>query len=222
MKTFQRLLAAGLLLGLPVAAHAEGGRPIEIVVLGDSLSAGYGLPSGSGFPETLQRKLRQRGFENVTIIGAGVSGDTAQGGLSRFEWSVPADAEGVIVELGANDALRGVDPARTRASLSQIVAMAQARGQKVLLAGMMAPPNMGEAYGQAFNPIYSDIAVENGVLLYPFFLDGVAGDPAYNLADGMHPNAEGVERIADGILPQVERLIAAIRAEDPVPAAVTD
>lgn len=222
MKAFKRLFAVGLLVWLPVGALADAIQPIEIVVLGDSLSAGYGLRPGEGFTDRLQRKLRQSGFENVTILGAGVSGDTAQGGLSRFEWSVPADAEGVIVELGANDALRGIDPARTRASLSQIVTKAQARGHKVLLAGMRAPPNMGPSYEEAFNPIYPDIAAEQGVLLYPFFLDGVAGEPDLNLADGMHPNAEGIDLIVERILPDVMELIARIRADGPASALATD
>ena len=178
-----------------------------IVALGDSLTAGYGLPPGQGFAEQLQSVLRARGHD-VSVIDAGVSGDTSTGGLARLDWSVPADADAVIVELGANDALRGLDPSITRKALSNIVKRLKVRGQKVLLAGMKAPPNLGDDYAGEFDAIYPELAAAEDVLLYPFFLDGVAADPGLNLADGIHPSADGVARIVEKILPSVEALIA--------------
>lgn len=194
--------------GLSTGAAAQ---PIEIAVLGDSLSAGYGLGPGESFPEQLQESLREKGYGEVTILGAGVSGDTSAGGLARLDWSVPDDAEGVIVELGANDALRGLDPESTRRNIDAIVDRSQERGQRVLLAGMLAPPNLGPQYGEAFASIFPDVATARGTLLYPFFLDGVAADPSLNQADGLHPTAEGVGVIVERILPQVEALIERIR-----------
>ena len=142
----------------------------------------------------------------MTVANAGVSGDTASDGLARLEWSVPAEADIVIVELGANDALRGIDPAVTRKALSEILAKLKGRGQAVLLAGMLAPRNLGDAYAKAFDPIYPDLAAEYDVPLYPFFLAGVATDAALNQADGMHPTAAGVAKIVEAILPEVEAL----------------
>ncbi len=178
-----------------------------IVALGDSLMAGYGLPPGKGFAEQLQDALRARGHD-VDVINAGVSGDTSTGGLARLDWSVPEDADAVIVELGANDALRGLDPSITRKALSDIVKRLKARGQAVLVAGMKAPPNLGDEYAAQFDGIYRELATVEEVLIYPFFLDGVAADPALNLADGIHPSADGVARIVEKILPSVEALIA--------------
>ncbi len=202
-------LAAALLLAttLPAAAKTVG-----IVVLGDSLSAGLGLLPGEAFPEQLEAALKAEG-RDVTVANAGVSGDTAADGLARFDWSVPADADIVIVELGANDALRGIDPLLTKKALSEIVAKLKARGQAVLLAGMLAPRNLGDAYDKEFDAIYPELATEYGVALYPFFLAGVAADPALNQADGMHPTAEGVAKIVGGILPDVEELVAAAAAD---------
>lgn len=178
-----------------------------IVALGDSLTAGFGLPPGQGFAEQLQDAMRARGHD-VSVIDAGVSGDTSTGGLARLDWSVPQDADAVIVELGANDALRGLDPAITRKALSDIVKRLKARGQAVLVAGMKAPPNLGDVYAREFDAIYPEIAAAENVPLYPFFLDGVAADPTLNLADGIHPSAAGVARIVEKILPSVEALIA--------------
>lgn len=189
------------------AARAE---TIKLVALGDSLSAGYELPAGQGFPEQLEAALRERGMD-VTIVNAGVSGDTSSGALSRLDWAVPDDADGVIVELGANDALRGVDPERTYEALSRILVWLQERELPVLLAGMLAPPNMGADYGKRFDAIYPALAERHDVIFYPFFLDGVAAEPALNLADGMHPNEEGVAVIVEAIMPFVERLIARAR-----------
>jgi acyl-CoA thioesterase-1 len=178
-----------------------------IVALGDSLTAGFGLPPGQGFAEQLQKALRARGHD-VNVIDAGVSGDTSRGALARLDWSVPVDADAVIVELGANDALRGLDPAITRKALSDIVKRLKARGQPVLLAGMRAPPNLGDDYAAEFDAIYPELAAVEKVLLYPFFLDGVAADPTLNLADGIHPSADGIARIVEKILPSVEALLA--------------
>ncbi|MDH3195469.1 MAG: arylesterase [Hyphomicrobiales bacterium] len=194
-----------LIAGQFVTVSASAGA--TIVALGDSLTAGYGLPPGQGFADQLQDALRAHGHD-VSIIDAGVSGDTSTGALARLDWSVPEDADAVIVELGGNDALRGLDPAITRKALGDIVRRLKARGQAVLVAGMKAPPNLGDVYAAEFDVIYPELAAAEEVLLYPFFLDGVAADPALNLADGIHPSADGVARIVEKILPSVEALIA--------------
>jgi acyl-CoA thioesterase-1 len=206
-----RLLISVFLMAnsLPAATAQE---MVRIVVLGDSLSAGYGLAPGEGFPAQLQRALDMRG-QKAEIIDAGVSGDTTRGGLARLDWSVPEDADAVIVELGANDALRGIGPDITRKSLDQIVTRLKARNQAVLLAGMVAPPNMGDDYAGRFNTIYPELAETHDVALYPFFLDGVAGDLSLNQADGIHPTSEGIALIVEKILPQVETLIVRVRQE---------
>jgi acyl-CoA thioesterase-1 len=209
--------ARAVLLGIfiPIACQfvtmaATAGT--TIVALGDSLTAGYGLPPGQGFAGQLREALRARGHD-VIIIDAGVSGDTSRGGLARLDWSVPADADAVIVELGANDALRGLDPSITRQAIGDILRRLKARGQAVLLAGMKAPPNLGDEYTAQFDAIYGDLAAAEEVLLYPFFLEGVAADPALNQADGIHPSAEGVARIVEKILPSVEALIAQVNGK---------
>ena len=196
------MLSAALIAGAASPAAAE---PVEIVALGDSLTAGYGLAPGEAFPEQLQALLEARGYD-VSVANAGVSGDTAADGLARLEWSVPAEADIVIVELGANDALRGIDPALTREALSELLAKLADREQAVLLAGMLAPRNLGDEYAAAFDAIYPELAAEHGAALYPFFLEGVATDPALNQADGIHPTAEGVARIVEAIAPLVEEL----------------
>jgi acyl-CoA thioesterase-1 len=203
---FAAFVVAAWLAAAPAAA-----KPVTIVALGDSLTAGLGLFPGESFPEQLQAALKAKG-EDVTVTNAGVSGDTATDGLARLEWSVPADADIVIVELGANDALRGIDPALTRKALAEILQKLDARHQRVLLAGMLAPRNLSDSYGKAFDAIYPDLAKEYGVALYPFFLDGVATDPALNQGDGMHPTAAGVTKIVGLILPYVEKLVAAAKA----------
>ncbi len=208
MRSLRLVLFSVLTLAFAAAAAAAADAdPLKIVALGDSLTAGYMLPPETGFPEQLQKALSARGHD-VVVVNAGASGDTSTGGLARFDWSVPADADALIVELGANDALRGIAPAETRASLDKLLKRAKQRNLPVLLAGMIAPPNMGEAYGARFNPIYSELAKTHDALLYPFFLDGVAADPKLNLADGMHPTEEGVAIIVERILPLVEKLIA--------------
>jgi acyl-CoA thioesterase-1 len=204
---------ASLAVALSALVSVASAAPVSIVAFGDSLSAGYGLGPGESFPEQLQAALRQRGHD-VVVANAGVSGDTASDGLARLEWSVPADADIVIVELGANDALRGVDPAVTREALSSILYKLTGRRQLVLLAGMLAPRNMGEAYSSAFDAIYPELATQFGVPLYPFFLEGVVGDRRLNLPDGVHPTAEGIARIVQSITPAVEELIAARATSD--------
>jgi acyl-CoA thioesterase-1 len=179
---------------------------VNIVAFGDSLTAGYGLAANEAFPAQLQRALEAKRVA-ATVVNAGVSGDTAAGGLSRLDWSVPDGTDAVILELGANDALRGFDPAITRKALDAILHRFQERKIPVLLCGMLAPPNLGAEYGRAFNAIYPDLAAETGAILYPFFLTGVAADPKLNQHDGLHPTAAGVAVIVARILPQVEELI---------------
>jgi len=207
--SIQTLAFALIALALAaVPAHAE---PIRIVALGDSLSAGYGLESADAFTGVLQAALVARGHD-VVIVNAGVSGDTASDGLARVDWSVGEDADAVIVELGANDALRGVDPAIARDALDRLLARLGERGLPVLLAGMRAPPNLGADYAATFDPIYPELAEKHGTLLYPFFLDGVAADTGLNQPDGIHPNAAGVAIIVERMVPAVESLIAAAAA----------
>ena len=180
---------------------------VNIVAFGDSLTAGYGLAANEAFPAQLQRALAAKGLA-VNVVNAGVSGDTTAGGLARLDWSIPDGTDAVILELGANDALRGFDPAVTRKALDTMLRRLQERKISVLLCGMLAPPNMGAEYSRAFNAIYPDLAAQTGAILYPFFLTGVAADPKLNQRDGLHPTAAGVAVIVDHILPQVEALIA--------------
>jgi acyl-CoA thioesterase I len=204
-------------LTIPTASATSPDRPIKIVALGDSLTAGFGLPRTDAFPAKLTQALIAGGY-NVEIADAGVSGDTASDGLSRLDWSVPADTDAVILELGANDMLRGLDPKLTRAVLAQILTRLTARHIPVLLCGMRAAPNLGEDYARAFNPIFSELAANyaaKNVVLYPFFLDGVAADPKLNQADGLHPNAAGVSIVVARILPKVEELIARVHLRNP-------
>jgi len=205
-----------LIMGLMTAGavFAGGGasekaKPIKVVVLGDSLSAGLGLPAAAAFPVRLQKALETKGIK-VDMINAGVSGDTASGGRERLDWSVPEGTQAVVLELGANDALRGTDPAVTRAALTDILTRLKVRKTAVLLCGMVAPPNYGSDYAARFNAIYPELAKSFGVPLYPFFLEGVAADPKLNQPDGLHPTAEGVEMIVKNILPSVEALLGAI------------
>jgi len=187
-------------------------KPIKMVVLGDSLSAGFGLPGPAAFPERLQKALSTKGIE-VEMINAGVSGDTSSGGRDRLDWSVPEGTEAVIVELGANDALRGTDPTVTRTALSDILTRLKARKIAVLICGMYAPPNYGSDYAARFNVIYPDLSKSFGVPLYPFFLEGVAGDAKLNQADGLHPTAEGVDVIVKNILPTVQAFLGALSGQ---------
>jgi acyl-CoA thioesterase-1 len=214
---FVRMLILGLAFmgaepAFAQASAAIGAKPIKMVVLGDSLSAGFGLAGSDAFPAKLQKALKAKGIP-VDMVNAGVSGDTSSGGRDRLDWSVPEGTRAVIVELGANDALRGTDPAVTRAALSDIVTRLKARGIAVLLCGMFAPPNYGNDFAARFNAIYPDIAKSSGVPLYPFFLEGVAADARVNQADGMHPTAEGVEIIVKNILPTVEAFLGSISGQ---------
>ena len=198
-------LAGFAVLAITAASRAE---PYKIVGFGDSLMAGYGLDAGQGFPEKLEKALRDKGHD-VVIANAGVSGDTTSGGLSRLDWSVPDGTQLVILELGANDMLRGVGPDITEKNLDAMLARLKERDIPVLLAGMRAAPNLGPDYRSAFDQIYPRLAEKYGVPLYPFFLDGVAANHAYLLEDGMHPNAAGVDRMVEKLLPEVEKIIAA-------------
>ncbi|MGA8899888.1 MAG: arylesterase [Bradyrhizobium sp.] len=211
---FKHMLVWSLLLIASDTAFAQssvasGSVPIKMVVLGDSLSAGFGLSEPDAFPAKLQKALKAKGIA-VDMTNAGVSGDTSSGGRDRLDWSVPDGTQAVIVELGANDALRGIDPAVTRAALIDIVKQLKGRGVAVMLCGMVAPPNYGADFAARFNSIYPDIAQTYGVPLYPFFLEGVAANPKLNQADGMHPTAEGVDIIVKNILPAVETFLGSI------------
>ncbi|MCG6122761.1 MAG: arylesterase [Microvirga sp.] len=212
---FRRLVFLALALAAVGASRsgdvARADEALTIVALGDSLTAGYGLPASDSFPNQLEAALRQRGH-HVNVINAGVSGDTASGGRDRLDWSVPDEADGVIVALGANDMLRGLDPGITEQALETIVARLRDRGLGVLLAGMMAGRNLGPQYVERFDGIYPALAARHGVGLYPFFLDGVAGEAALNLDDGIHPNAEGVAIMVERMLPTVEAFIASLSA----------
>jgi acyl-CoA thioesterase I len=206
------LALTALDMTLARAALASEGRPVKLVVLGDSLSAGLGLSASNAFPAKLQKALQDKGIE-VDISNAGVSGDTASGGRDRLDWSVPEGTQGVILELGANDALRGIDPAVTRAALSDILTRLKARGVAVLLCGMLAPPNYGKDYADRFNTIYPELSKSFGVPLYPFFLDGVAADAKVNQADGIHPTPAGVDIVVRNIMPTVEAFLGTIRQQ---------
>jgi acyl-CoA thioesterase-1 len=213
----QRFAAAILLAGVAASAWTPGWaapaeRPVKIVALGDSLMAGYQLPLSEAFPEQLQKALKAKGIA-VEVANAGVSGDTTSGGLARLDWSVPEGTDAVIVELGANDMLRAVDPKVTREALEQIVARLKKRGIEVLLCGMQATPNLGEEYVRSFNAIYPALASAQGVVFYPFFLEGIAADSKLNQRDGLHPTAAGIETIVTRITPKVEELIARVRAK---------
>ena len=210
-----RVLIMALMTAGPVWAQAPAAAPaklVKMVVLGDSLSAGLGLPAHAAFPARLQKALADKGI-NVEMTNAGVSGDTASGGRDRLDWSVPDGTDAVIVELGANDALRGIDPAVTRAALTDILTRLKARKIAVLLCGMLAPPNYGSDYAARFNAIYPELSKSFGVPLYPFFLEGVAAEAKLNQADGIHPTADGVDIIVKNILPMVEAQIGTISGQ---------
>ena len=214
---FAHMLVLGMALMAASSAFAQApaagaGKPIKMVVLGDSLSAGLGLSASAAFPARLKESLKIKGI-GVDMINAGVSGDTSSGGRDRLDWSVPEGTDAVILELGANDALRGTDPKVTRAALTDILARLKARKVAVLLCGMLAPPNYGSHYSARFNAIYPDLAKSFGVPLYPFFLEGVAADAKLNQADGLHPTAEGVDVIVKNILPTVEAFLGAISGQ---------
>jgi acyl-CoA thioesterase I len=212
------VLAAALCGAGLVAATAErsegAGKPVKIVALGDSLTAGYGLPGQDGFVPRLEAALAAKGVA-AEIVNGGVSGDTASDGLARLDWSVPEGTDAVILELGANDMLRGIKPQVTRAALEAILRGLSERHIAVLLCGMRAAPNLGVDYDQAFERIYPELAAKYDTLLYPFFLDGVAGELSLDQPDGLHPNAAGVSVIVKRVLPKVEELVARVRARQP-------
>ena len=205
---FNRAATVAVLLMIAAAAATAcaAGGTTRILVLGDSLTAGYGLAAADAFPVRLEAALRARGHA-VTVIDAGVSGDTTAGGRARLGWALAENPQIVIVELGGNDALRGLEPRVTYANLDAIVSRLKARGIRVLLTGMVAPPNLGREYGAAFNAVFSRVAARHGIALYRFFLDGVAARPELNLADGIHPNRQGIATIVDRITPSVVGLL---------------
>ncbi|MCP8895909.1 arylesterase [Shinella daejeonensis] len=207
--------ACGIFAALAITALLSVGaaraEPLRLVGFGDSLMAGYLLPANDAFPVRLEAALREKGYD-VEIANAGVSGDTTSGGLARLDWSVPEGTKGVILELGANDALRGIAPEESEKNLDAMVTRLKERGIAVLLAGMLAPPNMGPDYEERFNGIYHRLAEKHGVPLYPFFLDGVAGEAKRQLEDGMHPNAEGVDVMVRSILPTAEAFVRSLAA----------
>mgnify|MGYP003851216329 CR=1 FL=1 len=202
---------AALALAVLAGTRPAAADPLTILALGDSLTAGYGLEQEDAFPVKLEAALRARGHD-VTVINGGVSGDTSAGGLTRLDWALAAAPGGMpdamILELGANDGLRGLDPEATEENLNAIIRRARDEGVAVLLTGMLAPPNLGRDYGDEFRGLFPELAEKHGVAFYPFFLDGVAADPALNQEDGIHPNPKGVDIIVERMLPHVERLIA--------------
>jgi acyl-CoA thioesterase I len=185
---------------------AEAKNPVKLVAFGDSLTAGYLLKPDESFPAQLAKALTAKGLA-VEVTNAGVSGDTTAAGLERFDWAVPPGTDAVILELGANDALRGQSPAEAKANLDTLVTKLKERNISVLLAGMIAPKNWGADYAREFDTMYRDLADKHDLLFYPFFLDGIALDKSLNLDDGMHPNAKGVAKIVEGIMPKVEDLL---------------
>jgi len=206
----RRVFNAGLLVSVLFLTLPAQGATLKLLMLGDSLTAGYGLDKGESIPAQLQQALRAEG-RDVIVINAGVSGDTSAAGLARLAWSLAENPDAVIVELGANDGLRGLDPAETYRNLDTILRRIRATGTPVLLAGMLAPPNLGREYGDEFNAIYPRLAEEHGIPLYPFFLDGVAAQPELNQDDGIHPNAAGVDVVVRSILEPVRQLLAEVR-----------
>jgi len=200
-------LAVALLVGMTADASSAQAQP-RLLVLGDSLTAGFGLPAGSAFPARLQDWLKRNGID-VNVINAGVSGDTSAGGLARLDWAIGSTPpEFAIVELGANDGLRGLPPANMEANLDKIITRLKAGGVKVMLAGMYAPRNFGRDYAEEYDAVFPRLAARHQVPLYPFFIEGAATDPALNQPDGLHPNARGVEAIVERIGPHVRRLMA--------------
>jgi acyl-CoA thioesterase-1 len=212
---FKHILALIVTLAAFTITPAASVRaePLQVVGFGDSLMAGFGLGPGEGFTDRLQAALQGKGHD-VAVANAGVSGDTTSGGLARLDWSVPDGTRLVILELGANDMLRGVDPALVEQNLDAMLSRLKSRGIPVVLAGMVAAPNLGHAYGEQFGAIYPTLAAKYGATLYPFFLDGVAGDKSMQLEDGMHPNAAGVERMVERFLPTMEKALAELPATE--------
>ncbi len=201
------LLALAATFALFWGGPVSAATPIKILAIGTSLTQGYGLPPGTEIPAVLEASLKARGID-ASVINAGVSGDTSAGGLSRLDWSLADHPSAAIVELGSNDALRGIDPAQTQKNLSAILAKLKSAHIPVLLLGMRAPRNFGPEYAAKFDPIYSSLAKQYGAQLYPFVLDGVALNPELNQADGIHPNPQGVKIIVNRLMPDVLKLVA--------------
>ncbi len=199
------ILATAALAVAFAGAQAAGRVPV-ILDFGDSLTAGYGLPAGQAFPARLEAWLHQQGIE-ARVVNAGVSGDTTAGGLARLDWALADKPDLVILALGANDALRGIEPSTVRENLDKMIGKIEASGAKVLLLGMLAPPNWGEEYRHAFDQIFPELARIHHLPLYPFFLEGVAMKPELNQPDGLHPNERGVAVLVDRIAPVVARLL---------------
>jgi acyl-CoA thioesterase I len=201
---FKAMIRGLFVIGwITAAIGVSRAEPFRIVAFGDSLSAGYELPENEGFPKQLEAALKAKGLD-VIVENSAVSGDTSSGGLERLDWSIADGTALVVIELGANDALRGIDPALTRSNMDAMITRLKARNIKVVLAGMLAPPNMGEAYAKPFNAIYPELAAQHQTALYPFFMDGVITKSDLKLNDGLHPNAKGVAVIVSGILPIIE------------------
>jgi len=203
---FNAGLTALLVVGVWAMSGPAEAATMRLVALGDSLTAGYGLPPEQGFTVVLEKALKAKGYD-VQVVNAGVSGDTTAGGRARLDWTLGDKPDAMIIELGANDMLRGIDPAQARANLDAILKTVTGRKIPVLLAGMYASGTYGRTYVERFNAIYPELAQTYSVPLYPFFLDGVATDAKLNQGDGIHPNAAGVQRIVEGILPYVTRLL---------------
>ncbi len=204
-------LSAVLALALAAdCATVAAAKPIRLLAFGDSLTAGYGLPPGQGFAPRLEAALRKQGHD-VTVVDGGVSGDTTTGGLARLDWTLGGGADAVILELGANDMLRGIDPKVPDDNLDKMMAALKARHIPMLLAGMHTPPSMGREYSDRFDAIYPALARKYDVELYPFFLNGIIGDRSLHLPDELHPNAAGVEVIVSKILPAVDTLLESVK-----------
>ena len=197
-------------LTLMLSFEASSARTLNIVAFGDSLVAGYQLPPEEAFPARLEALARSKGLD-VVVNNAGVSGDTTADGLARIDWSIPDGTDGVILELGANDALRGLSPEESRKNLEAMITRLEERKIPVLLAGILAPPNMGGDYEAKFNPIYRELAEKHSLPLYPFFLDGVAAAPAMQLDDGMHPNGSGTKLMAEKFFPVFETFLKSLQ-----------
>ncbi|HMK42377.1 MAG TPA: arylesterase [Methyloceanibacter sp.] len=206
------LFAAALVCALMARPAQAKDEKMTIVAFGDSLTAGLGLPDNASFPAQLETALKAQG-KDVSVVNAGVSGDTTSAASQRLDWALPQDASAVIVELGGNDALQGIPPEGTKANLAKIIEAVQAKGLPVLLAGMEAPRNMGTAYVDAFRAIYAELAAKYNVVFYPFFLDGVALDDSLMQSDGIHPNAKGVAKIVEQIMPKVDELLAQVKSK---------
>jgi acyl-CoA thioesterase-1 len=211
------LIFAAFLIGINGIAGAAA-KPVKIVAIGTSLTQGYNLPPGTDFTAVLQAQLKAKGHD-VVIVNAGVSGDTSAGGLARLEWALSDDVVGAIIELGSNDALRGLDVGETRKNLDQVLVKLKARKIKVLFTGMKSPRNLGPEYVAAFDGLYAGLAKKHDVLFYPFFLEGVAANLKLNQADGIHPNEAGTKVIVRGIVPYVEKLLTQIKATTPAKPA---